>query len=93
MFLLVPAYPGCRGSKAVVVVVVSRCRLFACGPADATASIHPLHPSSLASVKSRLVLAFWYLLTQVVLEKRPLIGCGSSSSSCIMEYMCCCAVK
>jgi len=31
-------------------------------------------------VKSRLVLPFWYRLTQVVLEKRPLNGC---SCSCI----------
>ena len=32
---------------------------------------------SLAPVKSRLVLPFWYRLTQVVLEKRPLNGCSS----------------
>jgi len=35
----------------------------------------PLHPetaSSLASFKSRLVLPYWYRLTQVVLEKRLL---------------------
>ena len=39
----------------------------------------PLHPKipSLVSFKSRLVLRFWYRLTQVVLEKRP---CCSSSS-------------
>ena len=30
------------------------------------------HSLSLASVKSRLVLLFWYWLTQVVLEKGPL---------------------
>jgi len=39
----------------------------------------PLHPktqSSLASFKSRLALPFWYWLTQVVLEKRPLNGCS-----------------
>ena len=30
---------------------------------------------SLAPVKSRLVLPFWYRLTQIVLEKRPLNGC------------------
>jgi len=30
---------------------------------------------SLAPVKSRLVLPFWYRLTQVVLEKRSLNGC------------------
>jgi len=43
----------------------------------------PLHsktPSILASLKSRLVLPFWYRLTQVVPEKRPLNGCRSSSS-------------
>jgi len=39
---------------------------------------HPNIPSSLASFKSRLVLPFWYRLTQVVLEKRPLNGCSSS---------------
>jgi len=33
------------------------------------------HSLSLASVKSRLVLPFWYRLTQVVLEKGPLNGC------------------
>jgi len=32
-------------------------------------------PLSLASVKSRLVLPFWYWPTQVVLEKGPLNGC------------------
>jgi len=34
-----------------------------------------------ASFKSRLVLPVWCWLTQVVLEKRPLKGCSSSSSS------------
>ena len=46
----------------------ARCRLFAYGPADATAFPNP---SSLDSFKSRLVLPFWYWLTQVVLGKRP----------------------
>jgi len=32
-------------------------------------------PLSLASVKSRLVLPFWYRLTRIVPEKRPLNGC------------------
>ena len=40
---------------------------------------HPKTPSSLASFKSRPVLLFWYRLTQVVLEKRPLNWCSSSS--------------
>ena len=43
--------------------------------------LHPKTPSSLASFKSRLVLPFWYWLTQVVLEKRSLNGCSSNSSS------------
>ena len=33
------------------------------------------HPLSLAPVKSRLVLPFWYRPTRVVLEKGPLNGC------------------
>ena len=33
------------------------------------------HSLSLASVKSRLVLPFWYWLTRVVVEKGPLNGC------------------
>ena len=36
--------------------------------------LHPQTPSSLALFKSRLVLPFWYWLTRVVLEKRPLNG-------------------
>ena len=46
----------------------ARCRL-AYVPADATAT------HCLASVKSRLVLPFWYWLTWVVLEKGPLNVC------------------
>jgi len=37
--------------------------------------LHPKTPSSLVAwFKSRLILPFWYWLTQVVLEKRPLKG-------------------
>ena len=50
--------------------------MFAYSPADAAASQNPL-----ASFKSTLVLLFWYRLIQVVLDKRPLNGCSSSSSS------------
>jgi len=28
----------------------------------------------------RLILSFWYWITQIVLEKRPLNGCSSNSS-------------
>jgi len=45
------------------------------------------HSLPLASVKSRLVLPFWYRLTQVVLVKRPLNGCSSSSSMFIKLYI------
>ena len=39
------------------------------------------HSLSLASVKSRLVLPFWYRLTWVVPEKGPLNGCVCVASS------------
>ena len=35
------------------------------------------HSLPLGPVKSRLVLPFWYRLTRVVLEKRPLNGCST----------------
>jgi len=38
--------------------------------------LYPKTPSSLASFKSRLVLPFWYQLTQAHLEKRLLNGCS-----------------
>ena len=46
---------------------------------------HPKTSSSLAPLKSRLVLPFWYWLTQAVLEKKPLNRC---SSSVVCEYYC-----
>jgi len=42
---------------------------------------------SLASVKSRLVLPFWYWLTWVGLEKGPLIGCVCVCV-CVQERAC-----
>ena len=45
---------------------------------------HPKTLSSLASFKCRLVLPFWYQLTQVVLEKRPLNGC----CCCRRSFLC-----
>ena len=39
------------------------------------AQLMPCHSLSLAPVKSRSVLPFWYWLTRVVLEKGPLNGC------------------
>ena len=49
-------------------------------------ALHPKTPSSPASYKSRLVLPFWYWLTQVVLEKRPL-NSSSSYSRLIMAFI------
>jgi len=43
--------------------------------------LHPKSPSSLASLKSRLVLPCWHWLIQVVLEKRPLTGCSSGTQA------------
>jgi len=51
-----------------------RCKWFAYGPADATAT-----PSSHSS-KIQIGLPFWSRLTQFVLEKWPLNGCSSSSN-------------
>jgi len=70
-------HPACKK-----ISVWTEVQMFAYGPADATAS---KTPSSLASLKNRLVFPFWYWLTQVVLEKRPLNVCSSSSSCRAME--------
>jgi len=42
---------------------------------------HLKTPPTLASFISRLVLPFWYQLTQVVLENGPLNGCSRSNYS------------
>jgi len=66
----------------------ARCRLFGYGPADATASQNPII-SCLMQIQTGFT--FLYQLTQVVLEKRPLNGCSSSSSSPVwmatLEYV------
>jgi len=61
-------HPACK--KLSGYLSEARCRL-AYGPADATAT----HCLLLSSVKSRLVLPFWYRLTWVVPDKGPLNGC------------------
>ena len=38
--------------------------------------LHPKTPPSLASFKSRLVVPFWYRITQVVQVKMPLDRCS-----------------
>ena len=57
----------------------ARCIMCAYGPSDATASKNPII-SCLILIQASCT--FWYLLTQVVPEKRPLNGCSSSSSLC-----------
>ena len=47
----------------------------------------PKTSSSLASFKPRLVLPFWYRLTQVVLENGPLNGCNGSSSQNTISFL------
>ena len=62
-------HPACKKTEwwgAGVVICLDR------GADLHTAQLMPL---SLASVKSRLVLPFWYRLTWVVLDKGPLNGC------------------
>jgi len=51
--------------------------------------LRPKTPSSLASFKSRLVLPFWYKLTQAVLEKRPLNRCSSSRGGLVAKWLAC----
>ena len=51
---------------------------------DADLHMANCHSLSLASVKSRLVLPFWYRLTRVVPEKGPLNGCV-----CVCVCFCC----
>jgi len=50
------------------------------------AQLMPL-PLSLASVKSRLVLPFWYRLTRIVPEKGPLKGVV-----CVCVGVCVCVI-
>jgi len=44
------------------------------------------HSLSLASVKSRLVLPFWYRLTRVVLDKGPLLAENSEHGFVKVSY-------
>ena len=60
-------------------VCLDRCRLFLYGPAAATAVPKPHH--LLPHLNPDWFLSFWYQLTEVVLQKRLLNGCSSSSSS------------
>ena len=69
-------HPACKKQSGMVICLERGADLHMARPGDATAT------HCLAPVKSRLVLPFWYRLTQVVLEKRPLNGC--SCSCCVV---------
>jgi len=56
----------------------ARCRLQTLCMWSSWCHYHTKTPPSLAAFKSRLVSPFWYRLTQVVAERRPLNGCSSS---------------
>jgi len=71
-------HPACKKTEwwgTGVVICLER---------DADLHMAQLMPLSLASVKSRLVLPFWYRLTRVVPEKGPLNGrvcvCGAKNT-------------
>jgi len=65
-------HPACKKLSSGVLAGLSVC-------SEVQTCIWPTrlncHSLSLASVKSRLVLPFWYRLTQVVPDKGPLNGC------------------
>jgi len=65
-------HPACKKLTGGVLAWLSVC-------SEVQTCIYPswchYHSLSLASVKSILVLSFWYRLTQVVPDKRPLNGC------------------
>jgi len=57
-----------------------------CLERDADLHMAQLMPLSLASVKSRLVLPFWYWLTWVVPEKGPLNSVRVCVRACVRVY-------
>jgi len=103
-FFLVPAQPGSPGQRAVKRLLLllllaklsgemlswlsvwSEVQRFAYGPADATAT-----PSSLAALKSRMVLPFCWRHTRVVLEKMAVKEgcCCLKSVFCVASAFCC----
>ena len=84
-------HPACKKTEwwgTGVVICLER---------DADLHMAQLMPLSLDSVKSRLVLPFWYRLNWVVLDKGPLNGCvcvyvNSSKQSAVSlkpSWVCC----
>jgi len=78
-------HPACKKTEwwgAGVVICLER------GADLHMAQLMPLPLTVFAPVKSRLVLPFWYRLTQVVLEKRPLNGCKMVVVYVILGFRC-----
>jgi len=79
-------HPVCKKLSGGVLAWLSVC-------SDVQTCIRPswchCHSLSLASVKSRLVLPFWYRLTWVVPEKGPLNVCVCVCVLCITVYSKC----
>jgi len=82
-------HPSCKNYGVGVVICLERGA--DCLHMVQLMPLHPKTPSSLASFKSRLVICFCCQLTQVVLEKRLLNGCSSSSS--LIQYTVTCLPK
>ena len=65
-------HPACKKLSGEVLAWLSICL-------EQGADLHMaqlmLLPLAVSSVKSRLVLPFWYRLTRVILDKGPLNGC------------------
>jgi len=75
-------HPACKNWWGAGMVI--------CLKRDADLHMTQLMPLSLASVKSRLVLPFWYWLTWVVPEKGPLnsvrVCVRACVRACVREY-------
>jgi len=80
-------HPACKKLSGVVLVWLSVW-------SDVQTCIWPIwchcHSLSLASIKSRLVLPFWYRLTWVLPEKGPLNGCVCVCVYPSFCWLCCC---
>jgi len=82
---------GCVAGKASGLKKLEWCGtgVVICLERGADLHMAQLMPLSLASVKSRLVLPFWYWLTWAVLGKGPLNGCVCVCGTLNLSSACC----
>ena len=78
-------HPACRKLSGVVLAWLSVWSEVQTCIRPSWCHCHSLSP---ASVKSRLVLPFWYRLTRAVLEKGPLNGCVCVWCVCVCLCVC-----